>query len=419
MQGSLRSGRVRAFLVAEAISAVGTWATFIAIWGYAAFEFGASATDVSLFGVMLTLPGVLLGPFVGTVIDRIGPRSTLALAKVGGVVASLALLAADDFRTLAVLSGVHGMVGAFVVPALQSLPPRIVPDDELARTNALVSLTDEVAIVAGPVVGAVSIGWFGFRGAFVLDALTYLLGVLVLPLVHVRPLDGRPEGAGAPGVRDALDGLRLVARTPVLRNVVVAMSSVHLLYGAALVAEPLYVRDILERPESTFAALQAVFGVFLVAGGVTVARLGERIASFGWVVLGVGTSGITAVVYLGTPSVVVAFVGVAAWGVCTALLSGPSRTLLQRHAPESVHGRVLATDTMSGTAAQMIGIVSTGGLVATVGVSGAIAALGALVVVVAVLLGRAHGRQVAPQLPSLAAAPLPEPAPDVAVEAVG
>ena len=40
----------------------------------------------------------------------------------------------------------------------------------------------------------------------------------------------------------------------------------------------------------------------------------------------------------------------------TALLSGPSRTLLQRNAPESVHGRVIATDTMSGTAAQLLGI---------------------------------------------------------------
>lgn len=398
MQGSLRSGRVRAFLVAEAFSAVGTWATFIAIWGYAAFEFGATAGDVTLFGVALTLPGVLLGPFVGTVIDRIGPRSSLGVAKAIGVVASLALLFADDFRTLALLSMVHGVAGAVTVPALQSLPPRLVRDEELARTNALVSLTDEVAIVAGPVVGAVAIGWFGFRGAFVLTAATYLLGILVLPIVQVRDVVVPASHERRPGLRDALEGLRLVARTPVLRRVVVAMSSVHLLYGAALLAEPLYVRDVLERPPSTFAALQAVFGVFLVAGGIAVARLGERVASFGWVVLGVGASGVTAIVYLGTPSIVVAFVGVAAWGVCTALLSGPSRTLLQRNAPESVHGRVIATDTMSGTAAQLLGILATGALISTLGVSAAMSVLGGVVVLVAVGLRRSGARAVAPVL---------------------
>lgn len=397
MQGSLRSGRVRIFLVAEAFSAVGTWATFIAIWGYAAFEFGATAGDVTLFGVALTLPGVLLGPFVGTVIDRIGPRASLGLAKAIGVVASLALLFAEDFRTLALLSMVHGVAGALTVPALQSLPPRLVGEHELARTNALVSLTDEVAIIAGPVVGAVAIGWFGFRGAFVVTAATYLVGILVLPIVQVRDVSG-PVAVARPGFRDALDGLRLVARTPVLRRVVVAMSSVHLLYGAALLAEPLYVRDVLERPPSTFAALQAVFGVFLVAGGVAVARLGERVASFGWVVLGVGASGVAAIVYLGTPSVVVAFVGVAAWGVCTALLSGPSRTLLQRNAPESVHGRVIATDTMSGTAAQLVGILATGALIGTLGVSAAMTVLGGVVVLIAVWLRRSGARAVAPVL---------------------
>ena len=407
MSGSLRDGRVRVFLVAEAISAIGTWATFIAIWGYAAFEFGATAGDVTLFGVALTLPGVLLGPFVGTVIDRIGPRASLGVAKAIGVVASLALLTADDFRTLAALSMVHGVAGALTVPALQSLPPRLVGDDELARTNALVSLTDEVAIIAGPVVGAVAIGWFGFRGAFVLTGATYLLGILVLPIVHVRHIDVDPVVA-RPGLRDALDGLRLVARTPVLRRVVIAMSSVHLLYGAALLAEPLYVRDVLERPPSTFAALQAVFGVFLVAGGITVARMGERVASFGWVIAGVASSGVAAVVYLGTPSIVVAFVGVAAWGVCTALLSGPSRTLLQRNAHESVHGRVIATDTMSGTAAQLVGIVATGVLIGAVGVPAAMSLLGGVVVVVAVWLRYSSTRTV----PGLLDPPLPpEPAP--------
>ena len=69
---------------------------------------------------------VVLGPVSGAVIDRLGPRSTLAVAKVIGVVASLALLAADDFRTLALLSALHGVSMALSLPALQSMPPRLV-----------------------------------------------------------------------------------------------------------------------------------------------------------------------------------------------------------------------------------------------------------------------------------------------------
>ncbi|WP_436793145.1 MFS transporter [Actinospongicola halichondriae] len=390
--GSLRDTRVRAFLVAEAVSAIGTWATLIAIWGYAAFEFDATAAEVSLFGVALTLPAVVLGPVVGAVIDRFGPRLTLGAAKAVGVAASLALLTADDFRTLALLSAVHGVVGAFTHPALQSLPPRIVAEHELARTNALVSLTDEFAIVMGPVVGALAIATVGFRGAFVVDAVTYLLGLVVLPAISIRDVE---VDADAPPVRlrDAFEGLRLIRRTPLLRRTVIAMSSVHLLYGAAILAEPLYVRDVLERSPSVFAALQTAFGVCLVLGGLLVARLSDRLATFGWVAFGAAASGVTALVYFATAQLLVAFAGVALWGLFTALLSGPSRTLLQRNSPEAVHGRVLATDFVAASAAQLVGIGVTGVLISTFGVPTAMTALGLSVTLVAVGLDRGQRRE--------------------------
>lgn len=398
------SPRVVGFLAAEALSAIGSWATIVAIWGYAAFEYDATPGDVSIFGIAFAAPGLVLGPLAGAVVDRIGPKATLALAKVLGVVASLALLAADDFRTLALLSALHGTVSAFSHPALQSMPPRLVDDAHLARTNALVSLTDELAIVLGPVAAGVGIAAFGFRGAFVFDALTYGLGLAVLPIVRLRALRAGAGSTAAEEVaparlRDALEGWKLIVRSGMLRRTVACTFTVHLLYGTALLAEPLYVRDVLERSPSTFAALQTAFGVFLVAGGLLAARLGDRLASFGWVVLGVGASGVTAVVYLGTPFLLVAFLGVSLWGVATAVISGPSRTLLQRAAPERAHGRVLAADMVAGSGAELAGVAMAGALVGALGVPRAIAVLGAVVVSTASALWAADRRDAtAPQL---------------------
>ena len=47
---------------------------------------------------------------------------------------------------------------------------------------------------------------------------------------------------------------------------------------------------MLHRSPDVFAALQTVFGICLVAAGLLVARLGERLASFAWVAAGVGLS---------------------------------------------------------------------------------------------------------------------------------
>jgi MFS family permease len=210
---------------------------------------------LGLFGVAFSLPGVLLGPVSGTIIDRLGPKLALTIAKVIGVAAALLLLQADDYSTLTLLCVLHGISSSLSHPALQSMPPRLVDDQHLARTNALVSLTDEVAIIFGPVVAGVGIALFGFRGAFVFDALTYALGLVVLPLVHLAPID-RSSTVGAADdepvrLRHALEGWRLIVRTGVLRRVVTCTFVVHLLYGAALLAEPLYVRDTFGAPRAS------------------------------------------------------------------------------------------------------------------------------------------------------------------------
>ena len=62
---SPREPRIVAFLAAETLSAVGSWATMIAIWGYAAFEFDASASEVAIFGLAFGIPGMVLGPVAG------------------------------------------------------------------------------------------------------------------------------------------------------------------------------------------------------------------------------------------------------------------------------------------------------------------------------------------------------------------
>lgn len=370
--------RVAGFLAAEALSAVGSFATMVVVWGYAAFEFDASPGELSLYGLAFAVPGVLLGPVAGSVVDRIGPKETIAASKVLGIAASLLLLTVDTFLGMVVLTAVHGVAATFAQPAIQSMPPRLVDDEHLARTNALVSLTDEFALVAGPAVAGIGIALFGFRGAFVFDALTYALGLVVLPLVRLRPKAERPAEAGAPGLRDVFAGWSLVARTPVLRRTVTCTAVVFALYGMALLAEPLYVRDVLERPPSTFAALQTAFGVFLVGGGILAARLGDRIASFRWVAVGVAGSGAASFLYLGTPWLGMAFVGVGVWGMFTAAISGPSRTVLQRATPEHAHGRVLAVDMVAANAAMLLGTALAGPVISALEVQGAVLLFGGI-----------------------------------------
>ncbi len=381
--------RTATFLVAESISAIGSFGTMIAIWAYAAYKYDATPAQISLYGVAFALPGVIFGPLSGLIVDRIGAKRVLFFAKALGILASIALLFAKDFTTLALLSALHGTVSAFARPALTSMPPRLVDDAHLARTNALVGLTEQLSIVLGPVAAGVSIGIFGFKGAFVFDGFTYALGILVLPLVELRavnPASLHEVDAPTSWWREAIAGWKIVRHRPVVRRVVIVSFVIHLLYGTSLLAEPLYVRDVLHRSTAVFASLQTVFGILLVLGGIIAARVGDRMATFRWVAAGLIGSGVTATLYLGTTSIVLAFIGVSIWGAFTALIWGPAHTVLQRATPEAAHGRVMAADQLAQNLALFLGLGLAGVAIGATGVRTTVMGLSLFVIISALLL---------------------------------
>ena len=100
----LRVGGFALLLAGQAISESGNWIAVIAIWGFASFEFDVGAGDLALLFVVLSVPGALLGPLLGVPIDRLGPRRTLLIANVLGMVDALALTQADSYTTIILLA---------------------------------------------------------------------------------------------------------------------------------------------------------------------------------------------------------------------------------------------------------------------------------------------------------------------------
>ncbi len=393
-------------LAGQAVNAIGNWVAVIAIWGFASFQFDAGAGDIALLFVALSLPGALLGPLLGVVIDRLGPRRSLILANALGFLDALALTQADSYEAVIVLALPLGLIEALASASLDALPPRLVDDRDLVQANALLGGAQDLAIVVGPVVAAlVNVRW-GLSGAFLADAATFLVGLAVAVPLDVAPLDV-PADAGADADTDAVtgtgrrsarrdlrEGLSLVRRTPGLRWTFAVATVTYGLWGLFGVLEPLYVRDVLGASDTTFALLQTVFGVGLVGAGLAIAALGDRVATPRCVALATIVSGTTAALYLGTESLAVATIGVFLWGVDVAFFYVPAKTLLQRYTPRRAHGRVLSLneslEPLSDLLAAPVAALAVGALgVRILGISGGI--LAAVAGLVALHLARRLG----------------------------
>lgn len=139
-RAAMRVLRVRGFtplLVGQAVNETGNWIAVIAIWGFASFQFDVGAGDLALLFVVLSVPSALLGPLMGVPIDRLGPRRTLLIANLIGVVDALALTRADSYEMIILLALPLGLIEALAAASLDAIPPRLVPDDQLVTANAL------------------------------------------------------------------------------------------------------------------------------------------------------------------------------------------------------------------------------------------------------------------------------------------
>ncbi len=385
----LRDRRFLLLTVGHALNGIGSWAALIAIWGYAAYHFQLGPESLGLLTLAWGLPPVVLGPVAGVVIDRIGPRRVAVVADLANAAVALAMITAGDVATLLLLTALHGIGKAFAAPAYAALPTRAVDPERLFDANALFTAAADLALVLGPVVAAAVIAAAGPGAAFVVDAATYVVGAaatLPLRLRSVTPArQSRTDGAWA----QLREGLR-VARTSPGAKVLFALGfSLWLSFGTFLVLEPVFVRDVLGQPVTTFAFLQSAFGLGLVGTGIALSTLRrhlESTASMSWVIV---AAGLAATAYAATSVLAVSFTASFAWGVSVALFSAPSRTLLLRHTPAAAHGRVLGAWQAVSSLGQLLPALAVPAF-ATFGTQASLVACGALLALVGAAIRAAH-----------------------------
>jgi len=196
-------------LAGETVNSVGGWASAIVLWGFAAYRFNASPYAVSLTNMCWAAPATVLSPLMGIYVDRLGPKRALVAGYLAAAAAALGMAVAGSLVRLDVAAVAYGITRALVSPAAAALPPRIVASDDLLAANSLLGAAASVGQVAGPLVASAALALSGFRTAFVLDAVSYLIGAVVVLPLPVLPADKEES----PGWRhELLEGIMLVGR---------------------------------------------------------------------------------------------------------------------------------------------------------------------------------------------------------------
>ena len=168
----------RLFLTGQVTSTLGTQATAIILPALAVLHLHANVLAAGLILPLEYVPGALLSPWAGAVVDRTRLRNVLIPVDVtrGLLLGGCALILATIRPGIWPLYLVAALVGALSPifdAAAEVLVPSVVASTELARANAQRAALNNVARVAGPALGGIilSIGPSGV--ALYFDAVTY------------------------------------------------------------------------------------------------------------------------------------------------------------------------------------------------------------------------------------------------------
>ena len=331
----------------QSLSLIGSQAVqFALIWWLT--EKSGSAAILATATLLGLLPPVVLGPVIGTLIDRWNRKRVMLTAD--GLSAAAALLLAWLFATgiaevehVLALLFLRALGAAFHAPAMTASTTLMVPEKYYTRVQGLEqSVQGVLAIVAAPL-GALLLAVFSMTGVMMVDVGTALLAILPLAAIPVP----QPPRSAANSERDSVRaetvaGFRYLMSRRGHRTLVAMSTLINALLVPAFSLLPLLVLERLNGGAVQFGWLSSALGVGLIVGGVALSTWGgfrQRIMTSltGMIALGLA---VTAVGVTPEASFAWALISMACVGMIVPLVNGPVHAIFQATIAPDYQGRI-------------------------------------------------------------------------------
>ena len=260
MLGVLRIAPFRRLWMALSLSSLGDWLGLLAITAMAAELTTNSSADqnyaVASVFILRLIPAVLFAPIAGVVADRLDRKVTMVVCDLGRAALFVSIPIVGSLWWLLTATFLIEVLSLFWIPAKEATVPNLVPPERLESANQLSLVT---AYGSAPVAAALFTvlslitGALGARFTFfvthpaslalLLNALTFLVAALTVATLAIPK--GHLDAARAESPwRTLTEGWKFIARTPVVRGLLVGMLGAFAAGGTVVGLAPTFVRGL-------------------------------------------------------------------------------------------------------------------------------------------------------------------------------
>lgn len=363
--------------------------TFFTIWGGQAFSIlgsqlvqfaliwhltvkTGSAMVLATASLVGMLPGVVLGPFVGTLVDRWNRRWIMLIADciitlATIILATLFAMDAVEVWHIYVVMFIRSLAGCFHGNAMSASTSLMVPVEHLTRIQGVNQMLNGGLNVVSAPLGALLLDKLPLQGVLMIDVVTALLAILPLFFIHIPQPERIEQGKGnhegqATVWQDLKAGFRYILGWPGLLLVSVMTIGINFTIIPAFSLLPLMVKAYFGGNAIQLGWVESAMGIGMVVGGGLLGVWGGfkrkiMTSMVGLVGMGAGTLVLALVPSSAMP---VAVGGALLVGLMTPITMGPFFAVIQSTVEPDMQARIFSLLSSVGGAMAPIGLLIAG-----------------------------------------------------------
>ncbi len=339
-----------------------------------------SATVLATATLISLLPGIILGPFAGALVDRWNRRlvmmvadGLIALASLGlALISALGLL--QPWHVYAIML-IRSAGSAFHWPAMLASTSLMVPKEQLSRVAGMNQTLEGAMNIVAPPLGALLIALLPLHSIMLIDVGTALLAITPLFFIAIPQPERPPTPGGGPLRpaslwRDMAEGLRYIWGWTGLRLCAVMAVLAYMVLNPGFALLPLLVTKHFHGQALQLGWMQSAFGGGVVSGGLVLSLWGgfrRRMVTSRLGLLGFGLA--TLLLGLAPASAFpLALVASFLIGLGLPFANGPMIAAMQASIAPEMQGRVFTLMTSLSGAASPLGLAIAGPVADALGV---------------------------------------------------
>lgn len=380
--------------IGQVLSLLGSSLVMFALVWYATKQTG-DATVLATATTIAHIPYILMGPFVGAMVDRWNRKlvmifSDLIVALATAVLALLFAFNLIQIWHIYLILFIRSLAGVFQSPAQSASISLMVPKEQLTRLGGINQATQGLINTFSPALGALLMELLPIQGVLAIDTITAAIAILLLIFFVKVPqpkTDSQKELVTVKSLlADVRFGFRYILGWRGLAIIILIASLLNMVIAPAGNLLPLLITEFFQKGAQELAWMQVAMGAGSIAGGLILGVWGGFKRQVVNILLGVAGIG-AGVLFLGFLPNSAYWIALGAFGfigLSSSLANGALGPLLQTKVPPDVQGRVFTVLSSLSIAIMPIGLYLSAPIAKQFGIQTAYIVGGALGLLIAV-----------------------------------